>query len=108
MRAAIGILSLHREVLSTLEAAPLLRFLRNPPAGSTCPDQLLTHIRQQVHISREAYEAVMAKHRVPSCLLGLDRAARMAPVTGGEASADSCSTSSFVHSLCPPFGPGGS
>lgn len=107
MRASVGVLKLHESSLYTMDAGEIIRFLKRPPAGSTCPNYLLQVIRS-ISISRDAYDAIMMRNRMPSHVKSMNQqgmaetSAKYMNNSVGQ-DIDACD-SSLVNMLCPPFG----
>eukprot|EP00603_Paraphysomonas_imperforata_P005947 CAMPEP_0114412704 /NCGR_PEP_ID=MMETSP0103-20121206/468_1 /TAXON_ID=37642 ORGANISM="Paraphysomonas imperforata, Strain PA2" /NCGR_SAMPLE_ID=MMETSP0103 /ASSEMBLY_ACC=CAM_ASM_000201 /LENGTH=381 /DNA_ID=CAMNT_0001580739 /DNA_START=24 /DNA_END=1169 /DNA_ORIENTATION=- len=105
MRASLGILKLHESSLRSMDAGEIIRFLKRPSAGSTCPNQLLQLIGD-ISISKDAYDTIMMRNRMPSLVKGMNQQGIMetsAESMRSGADIDSCD-SSVVNMLCPPFG----
>ena len=112
MKAAIGILKHHEDTLKAMEVTEIIRFLKRPPTGSTCPDTLLQYIRA-ISISKDAYEAIMLRNQrhQASCtdrILNQHQHHISHHQPNGkdnrEEQDEEVDSNSFVHMLCPPLG----
>jgi hypothetical protein len=106
LRAGIGILKLHESTLAELEAGHIIKFLKRPNPGCTCPSELLRLIKD-ISISKNAYDVIMTRNQTPSSVRGLNQHNNHNMETtdkkNAEHNLDSCD-SSMINILCPPFG----
>ena len=99
MRVAIGVLKVHHETLKTMECPNIIKFLKRPPDGSTCPIQLMSLVRS-ISISKDAYDAIMSRSK-NQC-----HSRKYKIPVSTEDTTDTVSNLSISDILCPPFGNG--
>lgn len=100
IRAAIGILKLHQELLMSMDEGSIIKFLKRLPTGSTCPNALMQSV-QSISISQDAYDAIMIRSKKSPKDKMVHRNLSSSNDDSEEAA---CNTNSLVNILCPPFG----